>query len=42
MPAVLKHIVNKFPHFRIVIDDENRAPLFCHAALLLGWPDVRG
>jgi hypothetical protein len=35
MPAILEHIVDKLPHFHIVIDDENRAPLFGHAALLL-------
>jgi hypothetical protein len=35
MPAVFEHIVDKLPHFRIVIDDENRAHLFCHPALLL-------
>jgi hypothetical protein len=27
--------VDKLSHFRIVIDDENRTPLFGHAALLL-------
>jgi hypothetical protein len=35
MPALLEHIVDKLPHFCIVIDDENRTPLLGHAALLL-------
>jgi hypothetical protein len=35
MPTILEHIVDKLPHFRIVIDDKNRAPVLGHAALLL-------
>jgi hypothetical protein len=35
MPTILEHIMDKLSHFRIVIDDENRAPLFGHTALLL-------
>jgi hypothetical protein len=27
--------VDKLPHFRIIIDDENRTPFLGHAALLL-------
>ncbi|MEP6890261.1 MAG: hypothetical protein ABI955_06140, partial [Nitrospirota bacterium] len=30
-----QHIVNKLPHFCIVIDDKNRAPVLGHTALLL-------
>jgi hypothetical protein len=35
MPAALEHIIDKLPHFCIVINDENCAPIFCHAAPLL-------
>ena len=31
MPAIFEHIVDKFPHFRIVIDDEDRA----HSSVML-------
>jgi hypothetical protein len=37
MPAILEHIVAKFPHFRIVSDHKNRAPVFRHVALLPNW-----
>jgi hypothetical protein len=36
MPTILEHIMDKLPHFRIVIDNENRAPLLGHTSLLLG------
>jgi hypothetical protein len=35
MPAITEHIMDKLPHFRIVIDDQNRATFLGHAALLL-------
>jgi hypothetical protein len=36
MSAILEHIVDKLPHFRIVIDDKNCTPVFGHTALLFG------
>jgi hypothetical protein len=34
MSTILEDIMNKLPHFKVVIDDQDRTPLFRHSSYL--------